>query len=49
MTKIESNPVHVAAHLGPIGYVRLIVESLGEGLRLRNEMMKRNPRSYIVE
>ena len=49
MTKHETNPVPVAHRLSPIGYVRLIVESLSEGMRLRNEMAKRNPRSYIVE
>lgn len=49
MTKHEATHTPAARYRGPVGFVRLIAETVNEAMRLRNEAMKRYPRSFTVE
>ena len=49
MSKPESNKAPASRYRGPVGFVRMIAETVSEAMRLRDEAMKRYPRSYIVE
>ena len=49
MTKHTSKPANAARYHGPVGFVRLIADTVSEAKRMREEAMKRFPRAYIAE